>query len=192
MWFMIGLEDQPSVDRRSGLPVLDANNLTMVTEGWGNLKMSEVIWWAEKRCRQPVKLNDSGECYTETSWIAPMWTRYITSMYTIFNGLDRETTTDNEKKFAIFSELIVSTLVFGLMAAMLTDAVMSSSAENRDFNNRYAGLKLWMRERGVQKSVQGKVLKFYSFKYKSNVTFDQDELLRELPPAMSATLMFSL
>ena len=60
--------------------------------GWVAQKAAEDEWWGE-----------GGKT-------APFGTRYVTSMYGIFNGLENGFT-DNEKYFAIFSELIVSSLI---------------------------------------------------------------------------------
>ena len=109
----------------------------------------------------------------------------------IFNGLENGNT-DTEKYFAIFSELIVSSLIYGGMAAILTESLTEANEAEKDFNDRFSALKAWMTERRLQKSYINKVLNYYSNKYKDSVIFDQAVLLKELPPAMVASLMKEL
>jgi CRP-like cAMP-binding protein len=133
----------------------------------------------------------------EEEWWGPgglkteLGTRYATSMYLIFNGLENGYT-DTEKYFAIFSELIVSSLIYGGMAALMTESLTEANESEKDFNERFSALKAWMTERRLQKSYINKVLNYYSHKYKDSVIYDQAELLKELPPAMAASLMKEL
>lgn len=133
----------------------------------------------------------------EEGWWGPgglkteLGTRYATSMYLIFNGLENGYT-DTEKYFAIFSELIVSSLIYGGMAALMTESLTEANEAEKDFNERFSALKAWMTERRLQKSYINKVLNYYSHKYKDSVIYDQAELLKELPPAMAASLMKEL
>ena len=179
------------MNETSGEPLLGEPLL-----GWVAQKAGEDDWWGE-----------GGKT-------APFGTRYVTSMYGIFNGLENGFT-DNEKYFAIFSELIVSSLICKLcssffpaflsnaerlwcpgvdggMAAIMTESLVEQNDAEKEFNERFAALKAWMTERRLQKSYINKVLNYYSNKYKDSVIFDQAELLKELPPAMATSLMKEL
>eukprot|EP01048_Picozoa_sp_COSAG05_P020826 COSAG05_NODE_3659_length_1923_cov_563.266447_1_plen_95_part_00 len=73
-------------------------------KGWVAVYADEEDWWGAKGLK-----TDLG-------------TRYATSMYLIFNGLENGFT-NSEKYFAIFSELIVSSLIYGGMAALMTESL---------------------------------------------------------------------
>ena len=71
-------------------------------------------WVAQKAAE--VQSESSIDWWGEGGKKAPFGTRYVTSMYGIFNGLENGFT-DNEKYFAIFSELIVSSLICKLCSS---------------------------------------------------------------------------
>ena len=169
-------------------------------------------WVAQKSA--DIQSEGGIDWWGEGGKTAPFGTRYVTSMYGIFNGLENGFT-DNEKYFAIFSELIVSSLICKLcssffpaflsnaerwwcpgadggMAAIMTESLVEQNDAEKEFNERFAALKAWMTERRLQKSYINKVLNYYSNKYKDSVIFDQAELLKELPPAMATSLMKEL
>ena len=56
-------------------------------------------------------------------------------MYMIFNGLENGYT-NTEKYFAIFSELIVSSLIYGGMAAIMTESLVANKDAEKEFNER--------------------------------------------------------
>jgi hypothetical protein len=58
----------------------------------------------------------------------------------IYNGLENGYT-DTEKYFAIFSELIVSSLIYGGMAALMTESLTEANEAEKDFNHRFSALK---------------------------------------------------
>lgn len=53
----------------------------------------------------------------------------------IFNGLENGYT-NTEKYFAIFSELIVSSLIYGGMAAIMTESLVANKDAEKEFNER--------------------------------------------------------
>jgi hypothetical protein len=189
-WFLIGSTDQVTteLDPATGNPVLCTEEMAAAegddactlgaqvqhtVKGWVAVYEDEYEWWG------PAGLK------------AELGTRYATSMYLIFNGLENGYT-DTEKYFAIFSELIVSSLIYGGMAALMTESLVEANDKEKEFNARFSALKTWMTERHLQKSYINKVLNYYSNKYKDSVIFDQGELLKELPPAMATSLMKEL
>jgi len=175
IWFAIGTGNQI---------MLTETREELILKGWVN-DLGGEVWWGEQL------LSSTGEQIRAAGKDASIWTRYITSTYKIFNALENGAT-DDEKIFGLFSELIVGSLIYGGLAAILTDNLANAGEESREFNNKYKALKAWMDDRGLQRSYQLKVLNYYSHKYKNNVAFDQEELLDELPPAMSAHLMYTL
>ena len=175
-WFLLGQEDQ-QVTSSSGILVPGA-----VIYGWVNTKYvgdgtiddpAGDLWWG------PGGAN------------ATQNTKYVTSMYGIFNALENGFT-DTEKAFAIFSELVVGSLIYGGLAATLTAGLTERNAAEQEFNTKYKALRTWMTSRAVNRSQQKKVLKYYAHKFKDNTVFDEQELLEDLPPTMASHLMYTL
>jgi hypothetical protein len=165
-WFLIGVEDQIMV-RQAGV------GEPTVLKGWVNQKAEEDDWWGE------LGRN------------ATLSTRYVTSMYGIFNALENGFT-DTEKGFAIFAELIVGSVIYGGLAAVLSAAMMEAQQASEEFNKNYKALKAWMTSRKVASNYQRQVLACYSHKFKDSTTFNEEQLLAELPPAMASNLMEKL
>eukprot|EP01047_Picozoa_sp_COSAG01_P018135 COSAG01_NODE_977_length_12361_cov_167.523483_5_plen_564_part_00 len=170
LWFAISADQEMYDDKTGKLLMTNESGVLEVVKikGWKN--QVEEVWWGP-----------GGET------AGPM-TRYITSMYGVFNGLENAYT-DFEKVIAILSELVVGSLIYGGLAAVLTDQLTQMGEESREFNSKYKALKVWMQDRGLKKSYINKVLNYFSHKYKNNVAFDQEEILDELPPALGASLM---
>ena len=59
-------------------------------------------------------------------------TRYITAMYLVFNAVENGTT-DSEKSYALLAELVVG-LIFGALAATITNGVLGASAGEQEFS----------------------------------------------------------
>jgi CRP-like cAMP-binding protein len=167
-WFLIGVNDQIMVPEQG-----DESTETTVLQGWVNQKANEDEWWGEKGENATLK------------------TRYVTSMYGIFNALENGYT-DDEKLFAICAELIVGSVIYGGLAAVLSAAMMESQQASEEFNTNYKKLKTWMTSRKLKSNYQNMVLKAYSHKFKDSTTFDEEKLLADLPPAMASALMDKL
>ena len=166
-WFLIGVVDQEMV------PELGDPASKTVLQGWVNQKEAEYDWWGKEGQNATLK------------------TRYVTSMYGIFNALENGYT-DDEKLFAICAELIVGSVIYGGLAAVLSAAMMESQQASEEFNTNYKKLKTWMTSRKLKSSYQSMVLKAYSHKFKDSTTFDEEKLLADLPPAMASALMDKL
>ena len=66
--------------------------------------------------------------------------------------------TDSEKAFAIFAELIVGSVIYGGLAAVLSAAMMEAQQSSEEFNKNYKALKAWMSARKVAGNYQKMVL----------------------------------
>eukprot|EP01049_Picozoa_sp_SAG25_P019341 SAG25_NODE_6030_length_595_cov_1.012097_1_plen_98_part_10 len=97
--------------------------------------------------------------------VGPRW-RNRRAMYGVFNALENAYT-DFEKVIGILSELVVGSLIYGGLAAVLTDQLTQKGEESREFNTKYKALKAWMEDRGLKKSYSNKVLNYFSHKYKN-------------------------
>jgi len=102
-WFLIGINDQQMILQADPAEVPTQT----VLQGWVNQKASDDPWWGV--------LGQN----------ATLRTRYVTSMYGIFNALENGFT-DDEKLFAICAELIVGSVIYGGLAAVLSAAMMES------------------------------------------------------------------
>lgn len=171
-WFLIGVNDQTMIRQEASLATGDGVQVEILM-GWVNQKAQEDEWWG-----------DLGKNAT-------LRTRYVTSMYGIFNALENGYT-DDEKLFAICAELIVGSVIYGGLAAVLSAAMMESQQASEEFNTNYKKLKTWMTSRKLKANYQNMVLKAYSHKFKDSTTFDEGKLLQDLPPAMASALMDKL
>jgi hypothetical protein len=190
IWFLIGVGDQIMVlgtdgrvvgERGSAAAEAACANLVAPAElceetvlyGWVSNMQQEHDWWGE--------LGKN----------ATLSTRYITSMYGVFNALENGFT-DNEKIFGIIADQIVGSVIYGGLAAVLSSSLIESQQSSKEFNQNYKSLKTWMGTRHVNRAQQNQVLATYSHKYKDSTTFDEEELLAQLPPEMGGKVMDQL
>ena len=75
---------------------------------------------------------------------------------------------------------------------MLSSSLIESQQSSKEFNQNYKSLKTWMGTRHVNRAQQNQVLETYSHKYKDSTTFDEEELLAQLPPEMGGKVMDQL
>ena len=143
------------------------------------------------RARACVTLSLRPDRWGELGRNASLNTRYVTSMYGIFNALENGFT-DSEKGFAIFAELIVGSVIYGGLAAVLSAAMMEAQQSSEEFNKNYRSLKAWMTARNVASNYQKQVLACYSHKFKDSTSFNEEALLAELPSTMASNLMEKL
>ena len=108
-------------------------------------------------------------------------------MYGIFNALENGFT-DSEKVFAILAELVVGSVIYGGLAAVLSASMVEAQEASKEFNTNYAKKKAWMTERNLPKNYQKQVLAEYTHKYKNNTAFDEEEMLNDLAPAKQGVL----
>lgn len=176
VWFVIGVEDQIMMIGSDGRVIGEPGSAaveavctpTQVCEhtmvhGWVSAKALEDEWWGR------LGLN------------ATLATRYITSMYGVFNALENGFT-DNEMTFGIIADQIVGSVIYGGLAAVLSASLIESQQKSKEFNKNYKALKTWMKTRHVKRSHQNQVLAAYSHKFKDSTAFDQEEMLGWLPP----------
>jgi hypothetical protein len=105
-----------------------------------------------------------------------MSTRYITSMYYVFNALDGNGRTDGERAFAVFG-YIVMVIIDGAVAGVLSSVLISMGGTERIVNEKLAATKSWMREQRISKSEQVKALNYFRQVYRSHVMYQEADIL---------------
>jgi len=70
--------------------------------------------------------------------------------------------------------------------------LIEAQASSKEFNQNYKALKTWMKARKVKGNHQKMVMTAYSHKFKDSTTFDEEELLGQLPPEMQSNLIDKL
>lgn len=105
-----------------------------------------------------------------------MSTRYITSMYYVFNALDGNGRTDGEKAFAVFG-YIVMVIIDGAVAGVLSSVMIQMGGTERLVNEKLAATKSWMREHRISKSEQAKALSYFRHVYRSHVMYQEADIL---------------
>jgi len=184
LWFLIGLDDQVMALGSDGRVIGEPGSATVeatcgsqsekceetVVHGWVSTKALEEEWWG--RLGQNATLS----------------TRYINSMYGVFNALENGST-DNEMTFGILADQIVGSVIYGGLAAVLSATLIESQQKSKEFNQNYKALKTWMTTRHVKNSYQKHVLAAYSHKFKDSTFFDQEEMMTWLPPGLVSKVM---
>lgn len=105
-----------------------------------------------------------------------MSTRYITSMYYVFNGLDGNGRTDVERAFAVFA-YIVTVIIDGAVAGVLSAVMIQMGGTERQVNEKLAAAKTWMREHRISKQEQVKALSYFRHVYRSHVMYQEADIL---------------
>lgn len=113
-------------------------------------------------------------------------TRYVTAMYLVFNAVENGTT-DAEKSYALLAELVVG-LIFGALAATITNGVLGASAGEQEFTVRMSALTAWMKEKDLPKNAQARIRAYFMHKFKNKIYFNENEMMAELPPSMANSI----
>ena len=134
---------------------------------------------------------DAGRCVTsdgcregcELDPSVAMSTRYVTSMYYVFNALDGNGRTDQERAFAVFGYIIM-VIIDGAVAGVLSSVMISMGGKEREVNEKLAAAKVWMQEQRIAKAEQVKALNYFRHVYRSHVMYKEAEILSTMPPSM--------
>ena len=109
-------------------------------------------------------------------------TRYIASMYFVFNALDNFGT-DLERMIGIFAYLC-TILIDGAVAGVMSALLVGMSGADREINDKLRAAKRWMVQSRVPRLKQLQALAFFAHYYKAN-ELNEEELLSNMPPAMA-------
>lgn len=113
-------------------------------------------------------------------------TKYIDSVYSVFKS--KFAYTGNEMKVGIMSELVLG-LIFGSLAGVISGIMVTLGAGQQDAMAKMLQLRAWMRARDLKTSDRVKILAAFNAQQELS-GFDQDQILRELPPSLSADVSF--
>eukprot|EP01043_Picozoa_sp_COSAG02_P030124 COSAG02_NODE_1909_length_10419_cov_238.761725_7_plen_1462_part_00 len=113
-------------------------------------------------------------------------TKYIDSVYSVFKS--KFAYTGNEMKVGIMSELVLG-LIFGSLAGIISGIMVTLGAGQQDAMAKMLQLRAWMRARDLKTSDRVKILAAFNAQQELS-GFDQDQILRELPPSLSADVSF--
>ena len=111
--------------------------------------------------------------------------RYITSMYTILKS--EFAFTDTEFTFGVFSELVVG-FIYGALAGVMATMMQGAKAGEQEYMAKLAALKAWMKARDLKKTDSQKILAYYRARSKGTSSFDEGEILADMPPSLSGEI----
>ena len=189
IWFAIGVENQIMSIGSDGRVVGERGSAAVEAACGTQLEVcTEAVvngWVRAKESEDPEQgVSSGGEWWGRLGQNATLSTRYITSMYGVFNALENGAT-DSEMIFGIVADQVVGSVIYGGLAAVLSSLLIESQQKSKAFNQNYKALRAWMTARHLQASHQKKVLAAYSHKFKDSTAFDQDEMLGWLPPEIA-------
>lgn len=113
-------------------------------------------------------------------------TKYIDSMYSVFKS--KFAFTGSEMKVSILSELVLG-LIFGSLAGLISSIMVTLGAGDMESASKMLQLRAWMRARDLKTSDRVKILGAFNAQQEL-AGFDQSQILKDLPPSLSADISF--
>ena len=101
---------------------------------------------------------DGGENATAWNKETALSTRYVTSLYFVFNALEPVYHTDAEKIFAVVSELMMG-LIYGALAGVISTIMMSLKGNEQEYTMKLKQLRSWMKDKKIPKTQQNRVIR---------------------------------
>ena len=153
------------------------NTADVIIPGW---VMQEEGWeWTP----EDGKVQD-----TATGWddAVGLGTRYVTSTYYVLNALENAST-DGEKGFALFAELMRD-FILGLVAGLMTTISMAMNGGEQESQWKLRALKGWMQKNNLPKTLQIRIQEYCHELWGNRSGFNIDELFADVPPAMRVHL----
>ena len=115
----------------------------------------------------------------------PAGTRYLTSMYYIFNALEPHFRTEAELVFAVVAELVMA-LIYGALAGVISTIMMGTRGNEQESQRKLQSLRTWMHGHKFTKKMQTTVIHYFQQIWSTRAMFDQVQLVDDMPPSMSA------
>jgi len=110
-------------------------------------------------------------------------TKYVSSMYYVFNALDGNGNTDAERGMAVFAYMMM-VMIDGAVAGVMSALLIGMSGNEREVTDKLRGIKQWMTSHRVPRVKQSRALNFFSQHFKSQAQCSEAEILADMPPAM--------
>lgn len=118
--------------------------------------------------------------------------RYTASLYRVFSVMDLSRT-NLERRCAVLYHVLLL-MVDGLVAGVMSALMISMQGQEREYNDKMAVAKQWMKEQRIPKSRAEPALEYFRSFYKSNVAMQEGKILSSMTPAMKiefATYLYS-
>jgi hypothetical protein len=89
----------------------------------------------------------------------PIDFRYITSLYYVFNALERAYT-QTERSYAIFAELMVC-FIFASLAGLMSSLAHSIRGNEAEIARNLRQLKIWLEAKQLPVEQQNKIMEYF-------------------------------
>ena len=174
IWYTIG--DEPSYQQlgyyQSGTDGYAEDEGLIAVVGWVFMEP----WFKEgfEHC--------DGDCGGDALAVTPS-TRYISSMYYVFNALDGNGNTDSERMAAVFAYMMM-VMIDGAVAGVMSALLIGMSGNEREVTDKLRGIKQWMTTHRVPRLKQNRALAYFGSHFKTQAQCSESEILEAMPPSM--------
>ena len=110
-------------------------------------------------------------------------TRYVSSMYYVFNALDGNGNTDSERMTAVFAYMMM-VMIDGAVAGVMSALLIGMSGNEREVTDKLRGIKQWMTAHRVPRMKQNRALGYFAQHFKVQAQCSESEILEAMPPSM--------
>jgi hypothetical protein len=150
--------------------------------GW---VIQEPDWYRGEEHLDPTCVNDDvcrHQLEAQVQNIS-LTTRYSTSMYYVFNALERGFT-DSEKVLAVISELTLG-LIYGMLAGLMSSLLIVMGSGEAELQTKVVQLRQWMNSHRMPKPFQHQALEYFHRVWETKLPLElEQEMTLALPPAM--------
>lgn len=139
-----------------------------------NDQLVQVVGWVYL---EPWSDQDGNDMVVSTS------TRFISSMYYVFNALDGNGNTNMERMTAVFAYMMM-VMIDGAVAGVMSALLIGMSGHEREVTDKLRGIKQWMTAHRVPRVKQSHALNYFRHHFKVQAQCSEAEILADMPPAM--------
>lgn len=165
IWYSVGNDPTPE----------DLGYYHIGSEGYEeNNELVQVVGWVYL---EPWSDRDSNDLVVSTS------TKFISSMYYVFNALDGNGNTDVERMTAVFAYMMM-VMIDGAVAGVMSALLIGMSGNEREVTDKLRAIKQWMTAHRVPRLKQAHALTYFSHHFKEQLKCSEAEILADMPPAM--------
>lgn len=166
LWYLVGLTNQT---------VLAGRAIELGRPGvWQDPRATTVLSWVNE---QPWFEQNS------TKLKAMVGTRYIASMYFVFNALDGYGQTDNERMVGVVA-LVFTIVIKGFIAGIMSSMLISLGGKDQEMNDALRRINSWVSESRVPGSLTKQCLDYFRHHLKNRARTSDAEALSYMPPSM--------
>ena len=120
----------------------------------------------------------SGTCTEDQFSVVSVSSRYVTSMYLVFNALENANT-GAEQLYAIGAEM-TSGVIFGALAGAMSTLMMSINGDSSEVAENLRKLKIWLEHQMLPDEQQTRIMDFFHSTWMTNRQIDYRALVRPL------------